>query len=872
MKKTIYLLLFLNWLHLNVLKAQENPGIEAYSSHHYLNELVPTIIMPSVDFAMDIKEAEEFEKMGNYPRFARHFDLNLNLQNAGVWTELDNGDHVWRLNLKSNGALSTALFFDHFYIPKGATLHVYTPNHKQSSGSYTYLDNQGDSLFSTTFLGGSEQTIEYFEPANVREQGSLRITALSHQYRSLMAQSCEVNIICTPEGDNWQDEKRGVMRIYVVEGNQAGWCTGSLMNNTNLDCSRYILTAFHCGVNASTGNFNQWKFYFDFEAATCAGGDGGPQTNALTGCTKKASSNDNGGATGSDFLLLQMTSTATPAWWSNVYYNGWTKANIAPVNGSACIHHPSGDNKKISHTTGNSTSTTWGSVPNTHWSVHWGGTLNGWGVTEGGSSGSPLFNPYGYIIGTLTGGGSFCNNVQPGGQNQPDSYGKLLYHWESNGTTNATKLQPWLDPTNSGIIALAGNYDPCTINSAPIPAFYSTTDTACINTSITFNDISQNFPTSWSWSFPGGNPATSNLQNPVVEYASAGTYNVTLTVTNANGTDSLVQANAITINQAPATPVISNNSPLCTSTTNIINLSADTIAGATYHWTGPSSFNSTFQNPTRPAGNINFAGNYILTVSVGGCTSLPDTTVVVLNPTPATPLITANSPICMGNTLNLTIPAVTGASYSWTGPNAFSANTQNQSLPNVTMAMAGTYAVITTSNAGCISDTGTKNIVVNTQLATPTITQNGTVLTSSASTGNQWYLNGVLLFGASGQNYTFTQNGIYSVRVSAGGCTAFSADFEVTNSGIQELKEGSSLLVYPNPNKGEFSISFYTNLKKNYQLKLYNALGQVVYEKALNGIYGNYSQNIDVKNYLSGIYFLTLTDEKGIATKKVFVE
>jgi len=854
-------------------KAQENPNLEPFSYRHSLNEEVPTIQMPSFDFAEDIKNAIAFEEMGNYPRFARHFDVNATMLNAGVWTELGNGDHLWRLNLQSKDALSTALFFDNFFIPQGATMHVYTPNHKQVSGSYTYLDNQGDSLFSTIFLSGSEQTIEYFEPANVRGQGTLRISSLSHQYRSLMAQDCEVNIICSPEGDDWQDEKRGVVRVYVVEGNQAGWCSGSLMNNTNLDCSRYILTAFHCGVNASTANFNQWKFYFDFEATTCAGGDGGLQTNVLTGCTKKASSNDNGGATGSDFLLLQMTSTASPAWWPNVYYNGWTKASVAPPNGSVCIHHPDGDNKKISHTTGNTASTTWGSVPNTHWQVHWGGTLNGWGVTEGGSSGAPLFNPYGFIMGTLTGGGSFCNSVQPGGQNQPDAFGKLSYHWESNGTTNATKLQPWLDPTNSGIITLAGNYDPCSINIAPEAAFYYTADTICPNASITFNDLSINFPTSWAWSFPGGNPSSSTSQSPVVQYATPGIYNVTLTVTNASGTDSVVLVNAITVNQTPATPTAYNNSPLCTGASNIINLSTDTVAGATYIWTGPSSFNSTIQNPTRAATSMNFAGNYVLTIVVDGCVSATDTTVVVLNPTPATPIITANTPICLGNTLTMSIPTVAGATYSWTGPNSFASTTQNQSIANVTYAMAGAYTATTTSSIGCTSVAGTKNVVVSTPVVTPSITQNGAVLTSSSPLNNQWYLNGVLIFGATGQNYTFTQNGTYTVRVSIGGCTsAFSDEFEVTNSGINELSEASSLVVYPNPNDGEFSISFFTQNKKNFQLKLYNSIGQIVYEEALIGIYGNYAQNIDVKNYMSGIYLLTLSDETGHAVKKIFVD
>lgn len=464
MKKTATLILSFAFAFTCLLKAQENPTIAPYSFTHTLTAEVPKIVMPAHDFTQDIKDAEAFEKNGNYPRFTRHFDVNVTMLTAGVWTTLANGDRVWQLDLKSAGALSTALFFDNFFLPKGATLHVYTPDHKQQSGSYTYLDNQGDGLFSTEFLSGDEEVIEYFEPASVRGQGSLRITALAHQYRMLaMAGSCEVNIICSPEGDNWQDEKKGVVRIYVVEGSQGGYCSGSLINNTALDCKRYILTAFHCGVSATTTNFTQWKFYFNFEASTCGGGDGGITSNTFTGCTKKASSNDNGGDTGSDFLLLQMTTTSAPSWWSSVYYNGWSAATTAPPSGSIAIHHPNGDNKKISTTTGTASSTSWGgTVASTHWSVHWGGTTNGWGVTEGGSSGSPLFNPIGYIVGTLTGGGSYCNDVQAGGQNQPDAYGKFAHQWISNGTTAATQLRPWLDPGNTGITALGGGYSPCT--------------------------------------------------------------------------------------------------------------------------------------------------------------------------------------------------------------------------------------------------------------------------------------------------------------------------------------------------------------------------------------------------------------------------
>ncbi len=464
MKKINLLLVSTTFLWSSLIMAQENPSISPYSFNHTIKGSIPTIIMPEHDFAQDIKDADEFEKKGNYPRFARSFDVNLTMLDAGIWTSLPNGDRIWRLNLKSDGALATCLFFENFFLPEGATFHVYTPDHKHVSGSYTNADNQGDELFSTEFIDGDEEIIEYFEPSSVKGQGKLKLTSLAHQYRNLaMAADCEVNIICS-EGSNWTDEKKGVVRILVKEGSQMGYCTGSLINNTALDCKRYILTAFHCGVNASTTDFNGWKFYFNFEATQCTGQADtyGITNNVLTGCSKKADSDDNGGSSGSDFLLLQMSSTAHPSWWTNVYWNGWNKSSTAPPSGSINIHHPNGDNKKISTTTGASTSTSWGgSVSNTHWRVHWGGTTNGWGVTEGGSSGSPLFNTNSQIVGTLTGGGSYCNSVQANGQNQPDAFGKLSYHWISDGTISSHQLKPWLDPTSSGVASLGGSFNPC---------------------------------------------------------------------------------------------------------------------------------------------------------------------------------------------------------------------------------------------------------------------------------------------------------------------------------------------------------------------------------------------------------------------------
>jgi hypothetical protein len=279
--------------------------------------------------------------------------------------------------------------------------------------------------------------------------------------------ACEVNVNCSPVGDNWQDEKRGVARIYVVEPAGAGWCSGSLVNNTAQDCKPFMLSAFHCGENSTTANFNVWKFYFKYEVTGCinptSGGTLG--SNVITGSVKKADANDGGGNSGSDFLLVQMGTANNEATTINklkttgfnAYWNGWDANNTATTGGVG-IHHPAGDIKKISTFNGTTISSTYGGqVSGTHWRLTWSSNSNGHGVTEGGSSGSPIFNnSTGRIIGTLTGGSSYCN-----AQTSPDLYGKMSFHWTSNGTEAIYQLKPFLDPTNSGLMVLNGSGNPC---------------------------------------------------------------------------------------------------------------------------------------------------------------------------------------------------------------------------------------------------------------------------------------------------------------------------------------------------------------------------------------------------------------------------
>lgn len=439
--------------------AQFNVGGIPYGLRNGLDRTaLPTVKAATFDAKAAALADAQREADGQIPYYSRFVAVNAGLANAGRWDALPNGDRIWRLRVESDGALAVELFFEDFFMPAHATLHVYDDDGGQVIGGFTGANNRDHGLFTTHMIMGSSCILEYYEPVAVAGQGRFTIPHVGHCYRmvgGVKADDCEVDVNCS-EGANWFDQRDGVVRLLVVDGVGSGYCTGSVVNNVEQDCKSYILTAFHCGVSSSASHFAQWKAYFRYQRNGC--GTGTALANKImTGCVKRADSNDNGGNSGSDFLLIEMDDpipdTFTP------FFAGWSAVNSPSSNGVS-IHHPAGDEKKISTYTAALTTSGWG-ISNTHWRVFWVGTANGWGVTEGGSSGSPIYNNDGLIIGTLTGGGSYCNSVVPGGQNQPDYYGKMSYHWQSNPGPASEHLKEWLDPNGTGTTIMAGSYDPC---------------------------------------------------------------------------------------------------------------------------------------------------------------------------------------------------------------------------------------------------------------------------------------------------------------------------------------------------------------------------------------------------------------------------
>lgn len=543
--------------------------------HAYFQEV--SLVKPNLE---PIK-AEDLQNDAKGPyRVGINLPVAYSPLNAGTWMELPNGNKVWRLKIKIKDALALGLYFTKdVQIPAGGKLYAYNANSHQVLGAYTASTPAFQAL---EMVEGESLTLEYDAPSWVTEMPVISIQEVVYFYRGVeehiaafsgnnsseKAQSCEVDVACS-EGTAWTNQINSVVHYTFNDGTGTYVCSASTINNTAEDCAPYILTAWHCGERQVGQSIATWVWYWKYQKSTCSPGtansyDPSKGTKTMTGGTVRCSSgngtllNNPPGAyevAGSDFYLVELNSQPPASY--DVYYAGWNRTNISATNGVG-IHHPYGSAKKIStYTTPSLSSSFNGGASGSHWSVVWSTTANGHGVTEGGSSGSPLFDQDGRIIGQLSGGGSACtvNGAGQGtGPDERDVYGKMYTSWDKNGTTADNALKYWLDPLNTGVSAIDGAASPCSPTPAePVADFVGNPTTVSLNGTVQFTDLSTGVPSSWYWSitpatgwtYASGSNAYS--QNPQVTFSTVGLYTVTLTASNSVGSDQEIKTNYITV-------------------------------------------------------------------------------------------------------------------------------------------------------------------------------------------------------------------------------------------------------------------------------------------------------------------------------------
>ncbi|WP_431157778.1 T9SS type A sorting domain-containing protein [Winogradskyella poriferorum] len=391
-------------------------------------------------------------------RFGHELYVDHDFNEVGKWTTLPNGDKIWRMSYKSEGAHTLNFYFDIFYIPEGAKLYVYNNDKDDLLRPFTHHNNNAEEVLGTWLVNGEQAWIEYYQPANVTGQAKLTLGSVVHGYRTAETYQkalndsgdCNHDVDCdiTPPGaDPYSIDtvKENIKKAsgMLVTGN-TGFCSGTLINNTNNDGTPYFMTANHCG-----NNVGGWAFRFNWRSPNPSCGTTTPSTNGsfnqtVSGAILRANSSQ------SDMELVEITDASFFNNNPDVVWVGWNNSTTQTPNLNFGIHHPSGDIQKVCRDDQGATrtQTNFNGNPTTQmWRVE------DWdlGVTEPGSSGSGIFNENGELIGVLSGGAAACTGTNDNGGF--DVYGRFGVAWDF-GSSAASRLRDWLDPGNTGATTL----------------------------------------------------------------------------------------------------------------------------------------------------------------------------------------------------------------------------------------------------------------------------------------------------------------------------------------------------------------------------------------------------------------------------------
>ena len=289
------------------------------------------------------------------------------------------------------------------------------------------------------------------------------------------------------------------------------------------------------------------------------------------------------------------------------------------------------------------------------------------------------------------------------------------YLWDFGDGNTSTDINPMHTYSAGGTYTTTLTaFSPCdtvtttqTVNISVVPVAGATADatTGCIPLQVNFTDLTTSAPTSWSWTFEGGTPATSAAQNPTVDYNSAGTFDVELIATNTAGSDTITLTDYITVGALPT-----SGFNYSTTGTNV-DFTNNSTGATTYSWDFGDGNNSTDTNPTHDFGTD---GTYtvILTAtnSCGDVTSM-ETVVIVTAPTSgATANVTSGCADLIVQFTDQSSANTTAWAWQFPGGNPSTSTDQN---PLVTYSSAGVYDVILTASNSAGNDvTNLSNYII----------------------------------------------------------------------------------------------------------------------------------------------------------------
>lgn len=453
-----FLLIFSGIICFNYLQAQINYGGKPFFVQENMlraSRSSSVFMMPFFDLDSVLREDEinnDYTR-GSY-RFAHKFYTNINKKRDALLTVLDDGTRVWTLTIMSEGAYSLNFLLENVSFPPGGALYVYNVDHSHVIGKFDSRNVSESRILPIRPVAGESIIVEYSEPAGVDFEGDFTITEVNHDYRDFLRREPEPDkaaYSCMPDAICSEVDERLVRAtvLLIVDGSSA--CSGSLINNANNDETPYVLTAVHC-LNSQVQFPKGFDYYethagtivafFNYHRTICGSDMKATEEMSIAGSVPIAV------AEGKDAALIRLNHDIPDHY--NPYYAGWSLdisgENFPYVN----LHHPSGAVKKYGLY---NQKIQIGNYPEiferqSHWKINYWNI----GSTYRGSSGSPLFDNQGSIVGGLTGGISVCNGGNPGGGS--DYFFSIYKAWDLSNSIGTLKSA--LDPNNENRTQLPG--------------------------------------------------------------------------------------------------------------------------------------------------------------------------------------------------------------------------------------------------------------------------------------------------------------------------------------------------------------------------------------------------------------------------------
>jgi protein-S-isoprenylcysteine O-methyltransferase Ste14 len=434
-----------------------------------------------------------------------------------------------------------------------------------------------------------------------------------------------------------------------------------------------------------------------------------------------------------------------------------------------------------------------------------------------------------------------------------------------------------------GCSALTPTVYNVTVNPTPSPSISGVTELCAGSTDVVYTTQANYSNYVWNISYGGTITAGLATNEVVVNWATAGTRSISVNYNNALGCSSINASNLEVIVNSTPVPVISGTNQLCQGSTGVAYTTQANYDN--YIWTVSSGGAVTSGAGTEAITvTWNESGNQTVSVSYTngfGCApTTPTVFNVTVDPKPAAAgTIIGTTPVCAGATMvTYTTAPIPGIStFLWTLPAgatiAEGANTRTIKVNFAANASSGIIKVSGVNDCGPGPSSPNFNVIVNPMPATPVITQNGDTLTSSANTGNQWYLDGVLISGATGKQHVAVYTGTYTVVVTVNACgSAPSNGILVLPVSVNSDKANRTFDIYPNPNRGEFNIKVETLKSEEFNIEIYNSLGSMVWKQESVTVNGTFTTHVVLSESPSGTYMIRLRNNENTIVKKLIIK